>query len=603
MKEFRATLKRIATLFAPFKRHLVVILLFLAVAEFLGLASPFLLGKLVNGLQSHKPFNDLLVLGALMLASWLTELIVMVSKDVYEFKHVAWQVNTHLTDLTIKKILTLSIGQHKSQHSGLTQSVVSQGQNAVRELVWLTLFVALPLMARLIVVTAAIFWVQHFAGSIILGGVIAYGVISFREQQKVWPKVKKVNDKNHRSNKHFSEILRNTSLIQVNSQERRMAAEHGKGLKEVSTESQNLWIEYAHRNVPRYVLPYLLRFVVLMIAIQSVYGGRHPFGDLVVLVYWTNQVTSELWMIGRLQRQWIDLSVNMKKYFAILDIEPMVKVVQNPVRMEGLKGRIEFRDVVFAYPTTRYIEDDRKDKDAELEEVVSHGPALRSVSFVIEQGESVAFVGASGAGKSTIISLLLRGYDPDEGQILVDTHDLRLVDLKRFREQVGLVEQNVVLLDKSLRDNILFGLNGRAKDVTEERLDDLARSSAIDQFRHRLTKGWDTRIGENGVELSGGERQRVGIARALIKDPAVLVLDEATSSLDAVNEHLIKEAVRTASKGRTTIIIAHRLSTVRDVDKIFVMNKGQIVATGRHEVLYRECEIYRELVEKQLFAV
>jgi ABC-type multidrug transport system fused ATPase/permease subunit len=166
-----------------------------------------------------------------------------------------------------------------------------------------------------------------------------------------------------------------------------------------------------------------------------------------------------------------------------------------------------------------------------------------------------------------------------------------------------LVEQNVVLFDHTLKYNILFGMNGRGASITDADLEKVSHVSCIDRFNHRLTSGWETHIGENGVKLSGGERQRVGIARAIIKEPRILILDEATSSLDAVNESLIKEAVRSASVGRTTIIIAHRLSTVRDADKIFVMDKGSIVAEGRHEELVRSSPEYKELVTKQLFAV
>ena len=603
MKRLKADVKRIVEIFSPFKKHFVIILLFLAVVEFLALASPYLLGKLVNGLQAKLPTRDLIVLGGLMLVGWFTELLVMTWKDVYEFKHIAWNVSNHLSDLTLRKILELSIGQHRSQNSGLTQSVISQGQNALRELVWLTLFTVLPLAVRLVVVTIAISLTNGIAGMIVIVGIILYGFLSFFEQKKTYPSIKKLNDKNHKANKNFSEILRNTSLIQVNSQEKRIVKEQSGKMDDILSTAQGVWIPYIHRNIPRYALPYIIRFFVLMLGIYSVSYGKRPFGDLVVLVYWTNQVTSELWFIGRLQRQWIELSANIKKYFAILDIQPTVSIVANPISPQKFRGRIEFSDVAFTYPTTRYIEEDKKGDEVAPELEQKNGPALKGLSFVIEEGQSVAFVGPSGAGKSTIISLLFRGYDPDSGQILIDNHDLRLIDLKKFREQTGLVEQSVKLMDKTLRYNILFGLNGRGEDVTDDMLDEVSKASAIDQFRHRLTKGWDTRIGENGVELSGGECQRVGIARALIKDPSILILDEATSSLDAVNEHLIKNAVKKASEGRTTIIIAHRLSTVRDVDKIFVVNGGSVVAEGRHNDLYQTSEIYRELVEKQLFTV
>jgi ATP-binding cassette subfamily B protein len=223
------------------------------------------------------------------------------------------------------------------------------------------------------------------------------------------------------------------------------------------------------------------------------------------------------------------------------------------------------------------------------------------VSFRIKAGETVAIVGHSGAGKSTIITLLLRGYDPKSGRVVIDGRDLRELELRSYLEQVGYVEQQVELFDESLSMNIFFGVPDAKRTDAEARLESVLKASRIDQFLPRLgEKGLDTIIGERGVRLSGGERQRVGIARALIKDPRVLIFDEATSSLDSENEALIHEAIHEALKGRTGIIIAHRLSTVRDADNIIVMKEGRVLGTGKHRTLLSTVPTYRSLVEHQL---
>jgi len=213
----------------------------------------------------------------------------------------------------------------------------------------------------------------------------------------------------------------------------------------------------------------------------------------------------------------------------------------------------------------------------------------------------VAFVGESGAGKTTVVHALLRAQDPEEGQIVVDGNDLRVLDLKHFRESIGIVDQEVSLFDHTLRYNITYGLNGRSGSITDADLDRIAEMSCINRFFPRLEKGYDTIIGERGIKLSGGEKQRVGIARALIKEPDILIFDEATSNLDSENEALIRESIEKAAQGRTTIIIAHRFSTIRKVDKVIVFDKGQVVGQGTHKELALSCEPYRRLIHRQIF--
>jgi ABC-type multidrug transport system fused ATPase/permease subunit len=284
----------------------------------------------------------------------------------------------------------------------------------------------------------------------------------------------------------------------------------------------------------------------------------------------------------------------------MLAIEPDVKVVDNPIRPEKYPGRIEFKNVTFKYPGR----DSKKLMDDENEEVQDKpkevGPALDNVSFIIEAGQTVAFVGESGAGKSTLVNALIREQDPAHGQILVDGNDLRLLDLKHFRQAIGFVNQDVTLFDRTLEYNITYGLEEeRRRLITDIELRDVAEHARIDRFFDRLEKGFKTNIGERGVKLSGGERQRVGIARALIKNPDILIFDEATSNLDSANEDMIRDAIEGASRGRTTIIIAHRFSTIRKVDKVFVFDKGKLVGQGSHSELSETCEHYQRLVRNQ----
>ena len=317
-----------------------------------------------------------------------------------------------------------------------------------------------------------------------------------------------------------------------------------------------------------------------------------------VLWAWSGNALDGLWHIGQLHRQIIKMWTSIRRYCEFLAMENDVKVVPNPVVLNPVRGRIEVQKASFSYNSRMPISQDDDDEFRARREK-SNRPALQDVSLTIEPGETVAIVGETGCGKTTLANLLVRTSDPTAGQILIDGQDLRLLDLYDFRSKVGVVEQHVPLFDRSIRDNILYGLNGRAKEITEEELQRIAEISQITRFFHKLENGFDTIIGERGIKLSGGERQRVGIARALIKDPAILIFDEATSSLDAFVESEIREAIQEASRGRTTIIIAHRFSTIRYANRIIVMDEGRIVGEGKHSDLEKSCSAYQRLVKHQ----
>jgi ABC-type multidrug transport system fused ATPase/permease subunit len=272
---------------------------------------------------------------------------------------------------------------------------------------------------------------------------------------------------------------------------------------------------------------------------------------------------------------------------------------EHPIPIDHLRGRIEFRDVSFSY-VGRTGKDELNDEEDDGGADKSDTPALTDISFVLEEGKRYAFVGRSGAGKSTLVGLILRAFDPQKGGIFVDGINVRDVDFRKLRQNIGLVPQDVALFDGTLRYNVTFGMNGSAETVTDEELDRVAKLSRISEFFGKLEDGWETMIGERGITLSGGQRQRVGIARALIKNPHVLIFDEATSSLDTVNEEEIRRSIRDASEGKTTIIIAHRLATVKDADEILVFDGGRLVGQGSHDELLRTSGYYRNLVSSQV---
>jgi ABC-type multidrug transport system fused ATPase/permease subunit len=222
-------------------------------------------------------------------------------------------------------------------------------------------------------------------------------------------------------------------------------------------------------------------------------------------------------------------------------------------------------------------------------------PALQEVTFAMARGQTVALVGRSGSGKTTVAHLLLRFWDPQHGRILLGGHDLRTFTLDELRRQVALVSQDTYLFNTSIRDNLRLGRS----EATDAEIEAAAQQASAHAFIMSLPEGYDTRIGERGVQLSGGQRQRLAIARAILKDAPILLLDEATSHLDAENERLVHEALKRLMHGRTTLLIAHRLSTVRDADTIVVLDAGHVVEQGTHHALRAEGGVYARLVAMQ----
>src|SRR5262249_11351268 len=244
-----------------------------------------------------------------------------------------------------------------------------------------------------------------------------------------------------------------------------------------------------------------------------------------------------------------------------------------------IRGDVEFDNVVFSYPSRKEV------------------PVLRGVTLAARAGQRVALVGPGGAGKSTLVSLLLRFYDPNGGRVLIDGRDIRDYALRHLREQMAVVPQDVLLFGGTIADNIAYGRPG----ASQAEIEDAARKANAHDFIAGFPEGYRTVVGERGVQLSGGQRQRVAIARAILRDPAILILDEATSALDSESERLVQQALDALMEGRTSIIIAHRLSTVRRADCIFVLKEGEVAEAGTHaELLARPGGVFRTLSELQL---
>jgi subfamily B ATP-binding cassette protein MsbA len=265
---------------------------------------------------------------------------------------------------------------------------------------------------------------------------------------------------------------------------------------------------------------------------------------------------------------------SVKRIFEVIDIQPSIKDEKDATPLPHITGKVEFQDLSFGY---------------------GNEITLNNINLAVNPGEVIALVGRTGAGKSTLMSLLLRFYDPKEGKILVDGHDIKKVKIDSLRQQIAVVPQEITLFRGTIQENIAYAKPG----ATEDEVIMAAKAANIHNFIDNLPQQYKTEVGERGSNLSGGERQRVAIARAILRDPRILILDEATSSLDAETEVLIREALERLMQGRTTFIIAHRLYTVEKANRIVVIDDGKIAETGSHQELLSRGGIYKYLYEIQ----
>ena len=286
--------------------------------------------------------------------------------------------------------------------------------------------------------------------------------------------------------------------------------------------------------------------------------------------------------------------VSFERVFEVLDLEPMVKNRENAIELKPTHPKIEFKDVSFSYPRAEEISLASLESAAKPETIQS-GEVLRGLSFTAAAGTLTALVGPSGAGKTTISALLPRLYDVTTGSIEIDGHDIRDLTLESLRGAIGVVMQDAHLFHETIAENLRYAKN----DATEDEMRVACESAQIWELIKFLPNGLDTMVGERGHRLSGGEKQRLAIARLLLKSPSVVILDEATAHLDSENEALVQAALQSALKGRTSIVIAHRLSTVRDADQILVLEKGQIVERGKHDELVARGGLYADLYNRQ----
>jgi subfamily B ATP-binding cassette protein MsbA len=426
-----------------------------------------------------------------------------------------------------------------------------------------------------VIALGILFWLSPVLTASIAGLILAFSVVFYFAMKTLRPLYRRRNEIYARVMGRLSENYSGIRVVKAFRAERRESRVFASGVHEILRNVIKTMRLTSGLSAVSSVLVGIVAIVILVVGGRLVIAGTMSTGDLVSFTLYVGVFVAPVMMMVGVGTQLVEAFAGLERMREVFAESREDEGDRARKPLAGIGGLIEARDVQFEYREGVTV--------------------LKGIEFTAKRGTTTALVGPSGSGKSTMVSLVASFYRPTSGSILVDGHDLADIRLDDYRRHVGIVPQDAFLFDGSVLENIEVG----NPTASREEILDAARRAHVDEFAAQLPDGFDTIVGERGVKLSGGQKQRVAIARAIVANPSILILDEATSSLDSESEALIREAIYSLVEGRTTLVIAHRLSTIRRADQILVMNEGEIVERGRHEELLAMNGLYRRLYERQ----
>jgi ATP-binding cassette subfamily B protein len=546
----------------PYLGRILLALGLVFAAKLLNLLVPIVLKHIVDGLNVEPslmmlPVGLLLAYGAARIGVTLfTELRQVV------FARVMARTSRQVTLRVFRHLHGLSLKFHLGRRTGGVARDVERGGSAIADLLDWTLYSIIPILLEVLLVTVVLVWAYDWRfAAITLGTLLAYGVWTFAITEWRTRYYRAAVEADTRANERAVDSLLNYETVKYFNNEEHEAARYDENLRSLENAKVKATTSLALLNLGQAAVVSLGVTAMMWLAADGVVAGTLTVGDLVLVNAYLLQLSAPLFLLGMMYREVKQALTNMERLFGLLDERQDVQDAPNAQRLETNQPRIRFESVCFGYDPRREI--------------------LHDVDFEIPAGGTVAVVGHSGCGKSTLARLLYRFYDVERGHITIDGHDLRELTQSSVRSAIAIVPQDTVLFNDSIYYNILYG----RPDASREEVEAVARAAHIHDFVQILPDGYETPVGERGLKLSGGEKQRVAIARALLKNPGILIFDEATSALDSQSERAIQTELEHIQVGRTTLVIAHRLSTVMYADQILVMDSGHIVERGTHPQL------------------
>ena len=472
-------------------------------------------------------------------------------------------------------VLRLPVGYFDSTKSGVLVSRVMNDPEGIRNLVGTGL---VQLVGGILTAVLALGVLLYLNATLTLGSLgllILFGGSMAFAFRKLRPIFRKRGEITADVTGRLAETMGGVRLVKLYVAEKREEAVFGAGVDRLFRNIASTITGTSAMHALATIIVGAISVMILLVGGRAILAGDMTVGELMTYTLYVGMMAAPLVGIASIGTQITEAFAGLDRVRELRDMTTEEAGDEAREPLADVDGRIVFEDVSFAYE--------------------AGVPVLRDVSFEAEAGTTTALVGPSGAGKSTLIGLIQAFNHPQEGRILVDGRDLPRVRLRDYRRHLGVVMQDNFLFDGTIRENIAYG----KPDATDEEIEAAGRVAHCDEFVDRFEKRYETIVGERGVKLSGGQRQRVAIARAIVADPRILILDEATSSLDSESEALIRDGLRSLRRGRTTFVIAHRLSTIRSADQILVMDEGRVVESGRHAELLHAGGLYRRLYERQ----
>ena len=538
------------------------------------LCIPFLLKALVDGLDTNADQLALQVVLLLVVAYGAARLSNTLFGELRDtlFGRVTEKAMHSIGLQTFRHVHSLDIDYHLNRRTGGLARDIERGTNGISFLLRFFIFNIAPTLFEIAMVAVLLFinYGAEYAGVIVVS-VVLYGSFSFRATRWRTQYVREVNAADSESNTRAVDSLLNYETVKYFNNETFEAERYDASLDVWEQARRKNRLSLFALNGGQALIIAASQTLMLGMAAVSVNKGTMTLGDFILVNQFMLQLFMPLGFLGFVYREIKGAMANIERLFGVLEETPSLSPAPTDKTLTVTEGRIRFADVGFAY--------------------APGNPVLKQFNMTIAGGETVALVGASGAGKSTLSKLLFRFYDPTEGAVEIDGTDIRSVSLDSVRRAIAVVPQDCVLFNDSLRENIRYG----RPSATDEEVAQAIEAAYLGDVIERLPDGLESIVGERGLKLSGGERQRVSIARAVLKDAPILVFDEATSSLDSHSEQAVMSAFRALAGRHTALVIAHRLSTVVDADRIVVIEQGAVVEEGTHHDLLEANGKYAEL--------